>query len=149
VVKAKDKQQKREGVEREKRRGTDDDHKIHQSKSFLIFLALLSTFRDLGLLREKFRVNVGEDSSLRNDYTSEKTVQLFIVTNGELQVTGDDTRLLVVTIIIERREERGQLSIRWERVKTGRLTERRYQPIREFQQRGTRGQQRGRRGHQL
>lgn len=49
-------------------------------------------------MREKFRVNVGEDSSLRDDYTSEETVQLFIVADSELQVTRDDTRLLVVTV---------------------------------------------------
>jgi len=35
---------------------------------------------------------------LRNDYTSKETVQLFIVADSELQVTRDDTRLLVVTV---------------------------------------------------
>jgi len=51
-------------------------------------------------------VDVGEDTSLRDDYTAEETVQLLIVSDSELQVTGDDTRLLVVTI-----EGRGGVSV--------------------------------------
>lgn len=42
-------------------------------------------------------MDVGEDTTLRDDDTAEETVELLIVANGELQVTGDDTRLLVVT----------------------------------------------------
>jgi hypothetical protein len=42
-------------------------------------------------------VDVRKNASLRDDYTSEKLVEFLIVTDGELQVTGDDTRLLVVT----------------------------------------------------
>jgi hypothetical protein len=42
-------------------------------------------------------VDVGEDSSLGDDDRAEETVELLIVSDGELQVTGNDTRLLVVT----------------------------------------------------
>ena len=41
-------------------------------------------------------VNVGEDTTLGDGDVSEKLVQLLIVPDGELQVAGDDTRLLVV-----------------------------------------------------
>jgi hypothetical protein len=42
-------------------------------------------------------VNVGEDTTLGNGDVSEKLVQLLVVADGELQMTGDDTGLLVVT----------------------------------------------------
>jgi hypothetical protein len=42
-------------------------------------------------------VNVGQDTTLRNGNVTQKLVQLLIVADGELEMTGDDTRLLVVT----------------------------------------------------
>lgn len=42
-------------------------------------------------------VNVGEDTTLGNGDVAEKLVQLLVVADGELEMTGDDTRLLVVT----------------------------------------------------
>lgn len=42
------------------------------------------------------RVNVGEDTTLRDGDISKETVELFIVADGELEMTGDDTGLLVV-----------------------------------------------------
>ena len=42
-------------------------------------------------------VNVGQDTTLCNCDVSEKLVQFLIVTDGELEMTGDDTGLLVVT----------------------------------------------------
>lgn len=42
-------------------------------------------------------VNVGEDTTLGDGDVTEQLVQLLVVTDGELQVTRDDTRLLVVT----------------------------------------------------
>lgn len=50
-----------------------------------------------GLLGEKVLVNVGEDTTLGDGDVSEKLVQLLVVADGELQVTGDDTGLAVVT----------------------------------------------------
>lgn len=41
-------------------------------------------------------LDVGHDTTLRDDNMSEELVQLFVVADGELQVTGDDTLLLVV-----------------------------------------------------
>ena len=42
-------------------------------------------------------MNVGEDTTLGDGDVAEKLVQLLIVADGELEVTGDDTGLLVVT----------------------------------------------------
>ena len=41
-------------------------------------------------------VNVGEDTTLGDGDVAEQLVQLLIVADGELEMTGDDTRLLVV-----------------------------------------------------
>ena len=42
-------------------------------------------------------MNVGQDTTLRNGDMSEKLVQFLIVADGELEMTGDDTSLLVVS----------------------------------------------------
>ena len=45
---------------------------------------------------EKFRVDVGEDSSLGDDDLAEQSVELLVVSDRELQVSRDNSRLLVV-----------------------------------------------------
>merc|ERR1711944_103707 len=50
-----------------------------------------------GLLGEKDSLDVGEDTSLSDGDSSQELVQLFVITDGQLQVTGDDPGLLVVT----------------------------------------------------
>lgn len=54
---------------------------------------------EIGLWRWSKRtlVNVGENTTLGDGDVSEELVQLLVVADGELQVTGDDTGLLVVT----------------------------------------------------
>ena len=42
-------------------------------------------------------VNVGKDTTLGDGDVSQKLVQLLIVADGELEMTGNDTSLLVVT----------------------------------------------------
>lgn len=42
-------------------------------------------------------MNVGENTTLGNGDVSQELVQLLIVADGELEVTGNDTGLLVVT----------------------------------------------------
>jgi hypothetical protein len=42
-------------------------------------------------------VDVGQNTTLGNGDVTQKLVQLLIVADGELEVTGDDTSLLVVT----------------------------------------------------
>lgn len=42
-------------------------------------------------------MNVGKDTTLGDRHMAEQLVQLFIVANGELEMTGNDARLLVVT----------------------------------------------------
>ena len=42
-------------------------------------------------------MNVGQDTALCDSDVAEQLVQLFVVSDGELQVTWDDTGLLVVT----------------------------------------------------
>ena len=51
----------------------------------------------LGLLGEEDSLDVGEDTTLGNGGTREKFVQFLVITDGELEVTGDDSGLLVVT----------------------------------------------------
>ena len=50
-----------------------------------------------GLLGQKVLVNVGEDTSLCDGDVTEKFVEFLVVSDGELQMTWDDTGLLVVT----------------------------------------------------
>jgi hypothetical protein len=45
---------------------------------------------------QELRENVGQDTTLRDDDRAEQLVELLVVADGELQVAGDDTRLLVV-----------------------------------------------------
>ena len=47
-------------------------------------------------MMQRTLVNVGEDTTLGDGDVSEKLVQLLVVPDGELKVTGDDTGLLVV-----------------------------------------------------
>lgn len=47
--------------------------------------------------RQHTLVNVGQDTTLGDGDVTQELVQLLIVPDGELQVTGDDTCLLVVT----------------------------------------------------
>jgi len=41
-------------------------------------------------------VNVGENTTLGNGDVAEQLVQFLVIADGELEMTGDDTRLLVV-----------------------------------------------------
>lgn len=50
-------------------------------------------------------MNVGEDTTLGDGNVSEQLVQLLIVADGKLEVTGDDTGLLVVTGSVTRQLE--------------------------------------------
>lgn len=47
--------------------------------------------------RRRTLVNVGEDTTLGDGDVAQKLVQFLIVTDGELEMTGNDTGLLVVT----------------------------------------------------
>ena len=51
----------------------------------------------LGLLWQKDGLDVGENSTLGDGDSSEQLVQLLVITDGQLKVTGDDPGLLVVT----------------------------------------------------
>merc|ERR1739838_328922 len=51
----------------------------------------------LRLLGQKNSLDVGEDSTLGDGDSSEQLVQLLVITDGQLKVTGDDPGLLVVT----------------------------------------------------
>ena len=51
----------------------------------------------LGLLGEEHSLDVGEDTTLGNGDTGEELVQFLVITDGELEMTGDDPGLLVVT----------------------------------------------------
>ena len=49
-----------------------------------------------GLLGEEDGLDVGEDTTLSNCDTTEELVQLLVVADGQLEVAGNDARLLVV-----------------------------------------------------
>ena len=49
------------------------------------------------VLEELTLVNVGEDTTLGDGDVAEQLVQFLVVADGELEMTGDDTGLLVVT----------------------------------------------------
>jgi hypothetical protein len=60
-------------------------------------LQLLAALAGLGsLLGEKVLVDVGENTTLGNGDVTQELVQLLIVADGKLEVTGNDTGLLVV-----------------------------------------------------
>ena len=49
------------------------------------------------LLGEKDSLDVWQDTTLGNGDSRQEFVQFFVITDGQLQVTGDDSCLLVVT----------------------------------------------------
>lgn len=51
----------------------------------------------LGLLGEKNSLDVGEDTTLGDGDSGQKFVQLLVVPDGQLQMSGDDSGLLVVS----------------------------------------------------
>ena len=63
---------------------------------FLLLLRLERNLLLLGLLGEKDGLDVGEDTTLSDGDSGEKFVQLLVITDGELEMSGDDSRLLVV-----------------------------------------------------
>ena len=50
----------------------------------------------LGLLGQKDSLDVGQYTTLSNSDSTKEFVQLLVVTDGQLQMAGDDTGLLVV-----------------------------------------------------
>lgn len=51
----------------------------------------------LGLLGQEHSLDVGQDTTLGDGDSGQELVQLLVITDGQLQVTGDDPGLLVVT----------------------------------------------------
>ena len=51
----------------------------------------------VGLLGEEYSLDVWQYTTLGNGHTREQLVQLLVITDGQLQVTGDDPCLFVVT----------------------------------------------------
>ena len=50
-----------------------------------------------GLLGQEHSLDVGQDTTLSNSNTSQKFVQFFIISDGQLQVSGDDSGFLVIS----------------------------------------------------
>jgi len=71
------------------------------SKTFLHLqgsgLALASLARLAGLGGEENAVDVGEDTTSRDGHITKKLVELLVVSDGQLDVAGDDATTLVVT----------------------------------------------------
>ena len=51
----------------------------------------------LGFLGEEYSLDVGQYTTLGNSDSGEKFVQLFVITDGQLEMSGDDSCFLVVT----------------------------------------------------
>ena len=51
----------------------------------------------LGFLGEEYSLDVGQYTTLGNSDSGEKFVQLFVITDGQLEMSWDDSRFLVVT----------------------------------------------------
>ena len=61
----------------------------------------------LGLLGQKYGLDVGKNASLCDGDTGEQFVQLLVIAHSQLKVTGDDSCLLVVTSSVARQPTRG------------------------------------------
>ena len=57
-------------------------------KAELSFLFLL------GFLGKKYSLDIGKNTTLRDSHTGEQFVQLFVISDGQLKVTGNDSCLL-------------------------------------------------------
>ena len=51
----------------------------------------------LGLLGQEYGLNVGQNASLSDSHARQQFVQLLVVSDGELQMTGNNTSLLVIS----------------------------------------------------
>ena len=60
-------------------------------------LGLAAGSLGLGLLGQKHSLDVGQHTTLGDGDAGQKLVQLLVVADGQLKVTGDDPGLLVVT----------------------------------------------------
>mgnify|MGYP000176871432 CR=1 FL=1 len=58
--------------------------------------ALLGLGGLLGLLGQKNSLDVGQHAALSDGHSAQEFVELLVVADGQLQVAGDDTALLVV-----------------------------------------------------
>ena len=63
------------------------DRKVRKKKKLFL----------LGLLGQEHSLDVGENTTLSNGDSGEKFVQFFVIANGELEMSWDDTSFLVIT----------------------------------------------------
>ena len=88
------------------------DHDFHNvwwllKEPFVLIVGFccLSFWLLLGLLGQKNSLDVGKNTSLRDRNSGEQFVQLFVVADSKLKVTGNDSGLLVVTSSVARQLE--------------------------------------------
>ena len=70
--------------------------KTEKTSSLKLLASTLATLAACSLLGQEILVDVGEDTTLGDGYMSEKLVQLLVVADGQLEMTGNDTRLLII-----------------------------------------------------
>lgn len=76
---------------------------LKKAKSCLFWaLGTSCLFGLVALLGQKNSLDVGQDTSLGDGHSGEKFVQFLVITDGQLQMPGDDPGLLVVTGSISR-----------------------------------------------
>ena len=64
----------------------------------LIELRVCSLLGLLGLLGQENSLDVGQHTSLGDGNASQQLVQLLVIPDGQLKVTGDDSALLAVVL---------------------------------------------------
>jgi len=67
----------------------------------------------VALLGQKNSLDVGQDTSLGDGHSGEKFVQFLVITDGQLQMPGDDPGLLVVTGSISRQLQNLSSQVDW------------------------------------
>uniref|UniRef100_A0A0K2U0S2 Putative LOC101105787 [Ovis aries] n=1 Tax=Lepeophtheirus salmonis TaxID=72036 RepID=A0A0K2U0S2_LEPSM len=84
-----------------------DKLEIYNNKYILSFRSLnilRGSFHlgGLGLFRQKNSLDIRQNATLSNGHTSQKLIQLFVITNRQLKMTRNDPGLLVITCSITR-----------------------------------------------
>lgn len=96
-----------EGAQKKKKKSKHNNAKM--SSEFLAGAAFLPWFPAsaglAGLLGQKNGLDVGQDTALGDGHAGQQLVEFFVVADGQLQMTGDDARLLVVASGVSRQLE--------------------------------------------
>ena len=74
-----------------------EDVVVLKGPRLILYSQVTSLLGLVGLLGEEYSLDVWQYTTLSNGHAREKLVQFLIITDGQLEMTGDDPGLLVVT----------------------------------------------------